>query len=295
MKCKHCGEEIANDSVFCEFCGTKVASSSKKKTVLIIAGIVVAIVGIVVGFWVFGRYSNPHEPHLVPFTPGTFIDNDDVSNSSTDNDKESKYSIYNGHEYVDLGLPSGTLWATCNVGANSPEEYGDYFAWGETKPKTTYNLDTYKYCNGGKIDQLTKYCNNYELGYQGFTDNLMVLQPSDDAATANWGSGWCMPTKEQWEELYEYTDHTWKAWNGVNGCLFKGKNGAVLFLPAAGSRWVDELHYVGYYGIYWSSSLGPGYPNGAWYFNFGSGDYGMGSNSRGNGQSVRAVRSARQN
>ena len=203
-------------------------------------------------------------------------------------------STYNGHGYVDLGLPSGTLWATCNVGATTPEGYGYYFAWGETKSKTTYNWDTYKYCNGGH-DQLTKYCNFYKFGYQGFTDNLTVLQPVDDAATANWGSGWCMPTKEQWEELYKNTDHSWKAWNGVNGRLFKGKNGAVLFLPAAGYRWDDELNGVGDYGRYWSSSLYTDNPDNAWGFDFNSDDYGMDYYDHLNGRSVRAVRSARQN
>ena len=101
-------------------------------------------------------------------------------------------NTYNGHEYVDLGLPSGTLWATCNVGADTPEGYGDYFAWGETTPKTTYNWNTYKYCNGGEgLNTLTKYCSDSNFGYNGFTDNLTVLQlMDDDAATVNWGSGW---------------------------------------------------------------------------------------------------------
>ena len=88
------------------------------------------------------------------------------------------------HAYVDLGLPSGTLWATCNVGADTPEGYGDYFAWGETQPKDVYNWSNYQYCNGSH-DQLTKYCNNSSYGYNGFTDNLTTLQPGDDAATAN--------------------------------------------------------------------------------------------------------------
>ena len=306
MKCKRCGEEITNDSVFCEFCGTKVASSSKKKTVLIIAGIVVAIVGIVVGFWVFGRYSNPHEPPIVPVDTlhhvkgDGNIDNDDVLNSSTENDKVSKYSSYNGHEYVDLGLPSGTLWATCNVGANSPEEFGDYFAWGETKPKATYNWYNYKYCKV-KDDEITttKYCHDSRGGYNGFTDSLIILQPEDDAAMANWGSGWCMPTKEQWEELYNNTDGTWKSWKGVEGLLFSGKNGAVLFLPAAGfCRWNGgELFDVGIFGHYWSSSLFTARYSSAraWYFDFYSNDYEMGMVDRSDGHPIRAVRSARQN
>lgn len=120
------------------------------------------------------------------------------------------------HEYVDLGLPSGTLWATCNVGANAPEEYGDYFAWGEIQPKDYYDESTYQYCIGS-YNTLTKYCNNSSYGYNGFTDNLTTLQPEDDAATANWGAGWRMPTKGEWEELYNNTTCTWTTQNNVSG------------------------------------------------------------------------------
>ena len=90
----------------------------------------------------------------------------------------------NGHEYVDLGLPSGTLWATCNVGAETPESIGSYFAWGETSTKADYDWSTYKYCNGSE-NTLTKYCNDANYGYNGYSDELVVLQPEDDAATAN--------------------------------------------------------------------------------------------------------------
>ena len=96
---------------------------------------------------------------------------------------------YNGHDYIDLGLPSGTMWATCNVGAENPEGYGDYFAWGETQPKAIYTDSNYVYSNGG-CEDFTKYCTKPEFGYNGFTDNLKTLQPSDDAATVNWGEGW---------------------------------------------------------------------------------------------------------
>lgn len=202
---------------------------------------------------------------------------------------------HNGHAYVDLGLPSGTLWATCNVGANMPEGYGDYFAWGETEPKSIYNESTYKYCNNGYGNQLTKYCNNTFFGYNGFTDNLTILLPEDDAATANWGSGWCMPTSEQWRELYQNTTHTWTTQNGVNGSLFTASNGNSLFLPAAGSRWRDELSRVGSRGYYWMSSLYTDGPISAGCFDFRSGDYYGNIDSRSTGNSVRAVRSAGQN
>lgn len=198
------------------------------------------------------------------------------------------------HEYVDLGLPSGTLWATCNVGANVPEECGDYFAWGETQPKNYYDWNTYRYCNG-YLDQLTKYCSNSSYGYNGFTDTLTVLLPEDDAATANWGSGWCTPTEAQWMELYQNTTNIWTTQNGVNGGLFTSANGATLFLPTAGWRWDDGLDGVGLYGCYWSSSLGTGYPYNASYFYFGSGYYTMTASNRDRGQSVRPVRTAPQN
>ena len=188
------------------------------------------------------------------------------------------------HAYIDLGLPSGLLWATCNVGANAPEEYGDYFAWGETQPKDIYNWSTYQYCMGSD-NTLTKYCTNPSYGYNGFTDNLTILLPEDDAATANWGNGWRMPTKEEWQELYQNTTNTWTTQNGVNGRLFTAPNGNSLFLPAAGFRW-DDVGVVGSYCIYWSSSLRDN-PNGAWSFDIYSGSY-----SRYNGLSVRAVRSA---
>ena len=104
--------------------------------------------------------------------------------------------------WVDLGLPSGTLWATCNVGANAPEEYGDYFAWGETQSKDYYYWDTYQYCMGSSAT-MTKYCNKSNYGYNGFTDNLTTLLPEDDAATANWGTDWRMPTRDEWDELFQ--------------------------------------------------------------------------------------------
>jgi uncharacterized protein (TIGR02145 family) len=198
------------------------------------------------------------------------------------------------HAYVDLGLPSGLLWATCNVGADSPEDYGDYFAWGETQPKDIYDWSTYQYCNG-TYNTLTKYCNNSSYGYNGFTDNLTTLLPEDDAATANWGSGWRMPTKEEWQELYNNTTCTWTTQNGVNGRLFTAVNGNSLFLPAAGYRGNSSLSYVGSYGSYWSSSLYTGGPYDAWGFYFDSDDYNVGNGSRGYGHSVRGVRSSRQN
>ena len=201
----------------------------------------------------------------------------------------------NGHIWVDLGLPSGTKWATCNVGANNPEGYGDYFAWGETTPKETYNWSTYRYCNGD-YNTLTKYCNNAEYGNNGFTDNLTTLEASDDAATVNWGSGWRMPTFDEMDELNRNCTVTWTTQNGVNGRLFTGPNGNSIFLPAAGYRYGSSLYDAGSHGYYWSSSLDTDYPYDAWYLNFGSDDYYMGNYGlRYYGLSVRPVCVSAQN
>ena len=194
-----------------------------------------------------------------------------------------------GHAYVDLGLPSGLLWATCNVGAYTPEDCGDYFAWGETQPKAVYDWSTYQYCNGSH-KTLTKYCNNTSYGNGGYTDDLTTLLPDDDAATANWGEGWRMPTKAEWQELYTNTTCTWTMQNGVYGRLFTATNGNSIFLPAAGYRSGGSLSDVGSYGNYWSGSLYTDNARSAWYLNYDAGycamDYYY---SRSNGQTVRPV------
>jgi len=203
---------------------------------------------------------------------------------------------YNGHDYVDLGLRSGTLWATCNVGADQPEEYGDYFAWGETQPKTIYDWNTYMYSNGD-YNQLTKYCTQSTFGFNGFTDNLKSLQPSDDAATANWGEGWRTPTYNEWVELLSRCTFIWTTQNGVNGFLFTGRNGNSIFMPAGGCHIDVDFDNVGIGGRYWSSSLNKAYPDEVRGFGF-SGynpdwiDHDIYDYSREFGLSVRAVRSS---
>ena len=202
--------------------------------------------------------------------------------------------IMDGHGYVDLGLPSGLLWANCNVGADNPEDYGDYFAWGETQPKDNYSWGTYQYCMGTKWD-MTKYCNKSAYGYNGFTDNLTTLLPEDDAATANWGSEWRMPTQEEWQELFDNTTNTWTQQNGVNGRLFTASNGNSLFLPAAGSINVTSNINIGSDNYCWSSSLSMNYPYYAWSVYLSRYSPNTYERNRFFGHTVRAVRSSGQN
>ena len=193
------------------------------------------------------------------------------------------------HEWVDLGLPSGTLWATCNVGANSPEEYGDYFAWGETQPKTTYSWSTYKYCKGTN-DTMTKYCTNSDYGT---VDNKTELEPSDDAATVNWGSNWQMPSFEQLKELYNssYTTTTWAIFNGKYCRKITSKsNGNSIFLPPAGYRSGTNFSESGNYGNYWSRSVAANNSRCVYSLRFYSGDINASYHGRDAGRSVRPVR-----
>ena len=168
--------------------------------------------------------------------------------SVTDNAEKPAYTM------VDLGLPSGTLWADRNVGADSPEDYGDYFAWGETEPKETYNLITYKWCQGSETT-MTKYCidSNY-----GTVDNKTVLDLEDDAAFVNMGTDWRMPTEDEMNELFNWCSWTWTTQNGTNGYIVTGPNDNSIFLPAAGCRAGSNKDHADLKGHYWSASLGEG-------------------------------------
>ena len=138
-------------------------------------------------------------------------------------------------------------WADRNVGASKPEEYGDYFAWGETEPKSTYSWSTYKWCNGSETT-LTKYNTNSSYGT---VDNKTILDLSDDAARANWGGSWRMPTDAELTELREQCTWTWTTQNGVNGYKVTSKsNGNSIFLLAAGFRHNSGLYSAGSYGYY---------------------------------------------
>ena len=177
-------------------------------------------------------------------------------------------SPVNGHEYVDLGLPSGLKWATCNVGASSPEDYGGYYAWGEIEEKDDYSWSTYKWCNG-TYDTMTKYCTDSRYGN---VDNKTILEPEDDVAHVKWGGNWRMPTLDEQKELFNNCTWTWTTQNGVSGYKVTGPNGNSIFLPAAGYRSVTEVYNRGSRGDYWSSSLCSSYNDYAFYLYFHSDD-----------------------
>lgn len=153
-------------------------------------------------------------------------------------------SYIHGHEYVDLGLPSGLKWATCNVGANKPEDYGNYYAWGETGDKSTYTKD-----NSHTYGQ-----DSYSVLLGHIADENLKLTPSYDAARTNWGGSWRLPTMKELEELKNKCIWKWTTRNGVKGCQVIGPNGNSIFLPAAGSRYESSFSGAGNYGRYWSST-----------------------------------------
>ena len=168
-------------------------------------------------------------------------------------------------EYVDLGLPSGLKWAKCNLGASKPSEPGDYYAWGETAPKTDYTWATYKWMQAGQSDEkhITKYTIAdgqtgaiwYDSSGAFIGDNKTVLDAADDAATANLGSPWRMPTEVEIKELLDKCTWTWTTQDGVNGYQVDGPNGNAIFLPASGYRNYSGLIGAGTSGDYLSSSL----------------------------------------
>ena len=209
------------------------------------------------------------------FTLSSFTDGPDYANT-----------YINGHEYVDLGLSSGTKWATCNVGASKPEEYGGYYAWGETEEKDDYGWwDTYKWCEGDQWS-MTKYCTH---SYYGKIDNKTVLEPQDDVAHVKWGGTWRMPTIEEIKELQNECTWQWTSRRGVDGYRVIGSNGKSIFLPAAGYRDGTEAYDRGSYGHCWSSSLISSSSFLAYFLLFGSGNRDWYDYNRCYGRSVRPV------
>ena len=188
---------------------------------------------------------------------------------------------------VDLGLPSGTLWADRNVGAESPEAFGEYFSWGETAPSEFYEWSTYKWCEG-KNNTMTKYCTNSEFGT---LDNKSVLEAEDDAATVNMGSNWRMPTYDEMDELIKTCTWEWTTQNGTNGYRVTGPNGMSIFLPAAGYRYGRplDLYDEGSFGNYWMSTIHEKVSYQGASLTFHSGSHYLYAFNRYSGRTVRAV------
>ena len=181
--------------------------------------------------------------------------------------KRAGLGSHNGHDYVDLGL--SVMWATCNVGASRPEEFGNYYAWGEVVPKKYYDWTTYKYCNGS-YKTLTKYNTVSDFG---LVDNKTTLEPNDDAATANWGGEWRTPTKAELEELRKYCTWEWIIIHGIQGSLITSeKNGNTIFWPASGYIYRNstnkcnhkEQYLGGPRGYYWSNVISSSKPYSAY-------------------------------
>ena len=193
------------------------------------------------------------------------------------------------NEYVDLGLPSGTLWATCNVGASAPEEYGDYFAWSETVPKDEFTYENYKwwYFDENGCRYISKDNTSSDFGP---VDNKTEMEPEDDAARVNMGTSWRIPSLEQVVELVNSCTWQWTERNGVNGHLVTGPNGNTMFLPAAGYRDGSALEYAGTYGNYWSRTLYSYLPDRTFCLYFDSQYWDSEDLSRYYGHVIRAVR-----
>ena len=179
-------------------------------------------------------------------------DDDDNIDSGTASKIPSYLNCPDDHHphLIDLGLPSGTKWACCNVGADKPEAYGGYYAWGETEEKTVYNDITYPYCTGEDTDGdglFDKNCSYKNLGSD-------IASTQYDVAHVKWGDSWCMPSLTQFNELLNNCTNTWTTKNGVNGRQFSGQNGGTIFLPATGFKWGDQLLESGNKGSYWSAT-----------------------------------------
>lgn len=215
------------------------------------------------------------------------VDNPNQSNPVI---RKSATGSSNGHEWVDLGLPSGLKWATCNVGASKPEDYGSYFAWGETKHKNEYRWKSYAFqikTNwAGEIDKLSKYVS---LRRYGQVDNKISLCPEDDAARVNWGSTWRMPTDADMTELITKCEWTWTSMGGKKGYKVTGKNGNSIFLPAGGERLGNSIYNSDSYGYYWSASLNSNGPHSAFRLYCHSVGVGVSDYDRCYGFSIRPV------
>ena len=193
--------------------------------------------------------------------------------------QQSISGTINGHDYVDLGL--SVKWATQNVGASSLSDYGGYYAWGETRTKSSYDWSNYFDC----LDSTGGSWGTYKIG--GKTS----ISPTSghDIARENWGGTWRMPTDAELEELCKKCDWTWTSQDGHNGYKVTGPNGNSIFLPNAGCRYDTDRILVGEYGSYWSSTLSSSSSYVARYLNFSSFSHDTYNGGRSNGRSVRPV------
>ena len=215
----------------------------------------------------------------------TVVQKLDVVQQQTQTSVSSKTGSDNGHEWVDLGLPSGTKWATCNVGASSPSGNGNYYAWGEINTKSYFLWTNYRFRTSGDIYasvRLNKYNTDSDVGK---VDNMKQLDISDDAARANWGGRWHVPTKVQWEELDDKCTWLWTR----SGYKVTGPNGKSITIPAAGDCYGTSTNYVGTCGNYWSSSLCADFPREAWFLFFDSEKHHVRGHYRYYGRSIRPV------
>ena len=216
--------------------------------------------------------------------------------------KDKKSTVKDTREYVDLGLPSGTLWATCNIGASKPEEFGLYFAWGETQGYTSDASDEHQFIKENNkwwdcdctVPVLLKYC----ISWSGIADYKKVLDPEDDAATVNWGRKWQMPSSEQIKELCDstYTTAEWTTLNGVNGRkITSKKNGNSIFLPATFfTRFPKSTPIHSPEGAYWSRTLYTDDSDAVSLYFFKNVSFFDSHNPRYHGLSIRPVRTQKQ-
>ena len=277
MKCPKCGKEIAKDSLFCEYCGTQVKKNRKPLFITI------AIVACLLIFGCIGlTYYNKGEQEQARIERELLMSKREAAEAEAKAKAEHEARLqaearlerelaekakYNCHKYVDLGL--SVKWATCNVGASKPEDYGNYYAWGETTTKTSYN----------ESNSVT-----YWQQISDFSGNATY-----DVARVNWGGSWRLPTKREMEELQNKCTWSWTTQSGVNGYRVTGPNGNSIFLPAAGVCFGSSRYIVGEFGYYWSSTpLECGTYN-AYYLFFNSGSHGVDWVSRYYGRTVRPV------
>ena len=221
MLCQFCGQEHPEEFAFCPTTGKRLKRACPKPDCSL-----------------YGEYLFHLEQVACPVCGTLFIHKN------------------NGHEFVDLGL--SVKWATCNVGASSPEEYGSYFAWGETCPKIDYSWENLKYC----IDIADIYCDKednfskYNKNADGIRDNKSLLDLDDDAAHINWGGSWRMPSNAEFNELINDCFWAWTSMNGKKGYQITSEsNGNSIFLPAAGMFIRTSVEKEGTQGNYWSKSL----------------------------------------